>query len=80
MAVMAEKGRKQNIHLRPHIKTRQSAKIGRWFRAEKVKAATVSSLSMGHYFASHGWKGFTTAFPINWRETAELSTSRKNFF
>lgn len=68
IAVMAEKARSQNIHFRPHFKTHQSAEIGKWFRAEKVKAITVSSVSMGHYFASHGWKDLTIAFPLNWRE------------
>ena len=68
IAIMAEKVRKQNIHFRPHFKTHQSAEIGKWFRAEKVKAITVSSLSMGKYFADHGWKDFLIAFPVNWRE------------
>lgn len=68
IAIMAEKVRKQNIHFRPHFKTHQSAEIAKWFRAEKVKAITVSSVSMGHYFASHGWKDLTIAFPVNWRE------------
>jgi len=68
IAIMAEKVRGQNIHFRPHFKTHQSAEIGKWFRAEKVKSITVSSVSMGQYFASHGWKDILIAFPINWHE------------
>ena len=73
IAILAEKVRKQNIHFRPHFKTHQSAEIGKWFRAEKVKAITVSSVSMGHYFASHGWRDLTIAFPVNWREMDDIN-------
>jgi D-serine deaminase-like pyridoxal phosphate-dependent protein len=73
LAVMAARAREQNIHFRPHFKTHQSAEVGKWFRAEKVKAITVSSVSMGEYFASHGWKDITIAFPVNWREMDTLN-------
>jgi len=68
IAIMADKARAQHVHFRPHFKTHQSAEIGKWFGAAGVKAITVSSVSMGQYFASHGWKDITIAFPFNWRE------------
>lgn len=73
IAVMAAKAQKQNIHFRPHFKTHQSAEVGKWFRTENVKAITVSSIKMGQFFASHGWRDITIAFPFNWREMDALN-------
>jgi len=53
-----------NCTFRPHFKTHQSADVGEWFREQGVEAITVSSVSMGHYFASHGWRDLTIAFPF----------------
>jgi len=61
------------IIFRPHFKTHQSAAIGEWFRAEGVTAITVSSVSMAHYFAAHGWKDITVAFPVNLLEIDEIN-------
>jgi D-serine deaminase-like pyridoxal phosphate-dependent protein len=69
---MVEKARNAKIRFRPHFKTHQSAQIGEWFRTEGVSAITVSSLSMGAYFASHGWEDITVAFPFNPREIEDL--------
>lgn len=73
IAEMAAKAYLQKVHFRPHFKTHQSAEVAKWFRAEKVKAITVSSVSMGEYFASHGWKDILIAFPVNWREMDVLN-------
>jgi len=65
---MAEKARRSGVRFRPHFKTHQSAAVGEWFRAEGVETITVSSLAMAGYFAAHGWRDITVAFPVNWRE------------
>lgn len=54
--------------LRPHFKTHQSGLIGKWFADAGIKAITVSSVQMASYFAMHGWRDITIAFPINLRE------------
>jgi len=71
---MVSKSKEQGKLFRPHFKTHQSAEIGSWFRKTGVKAITVSSVSMAKYFASHGWKDITIAFPVNWREINEINT------
>jgi D-serine deaminase-like pyridoxal phosphate-dependent protein len=63
--IMAEKAKRHHVLLRPHFKTHQSIEIGRWFRNYGVKCITVSSVNMGHYFASDGWDDITIAFPFN---------------
>lgn len=65
---MAETIRNSRRRFRPHFKTHQSATIGEWFRDEGVDAITVSSVRMAEYFADHGWRDITIAFPVNWRE------------
>lgn len=74
---MAEKARRQHIRFRPHFKTHQSAAIGEWFREEGVSAITVSSVDMAAYFAAHDWQDITIAFPVNWREIAEINALAK---
>ncbi|RLD73544.1 MAG: alanine racemase, partial [Bacteroidetes bacterium] len=61
---MAEKARKHHLSFRPHFKTHQSAEIGNWFKDAGVDKITVSSVSMAEYFAKHGWKDITIAFPL----------------
>jgi D-serine deaminase-like pyridoxal phosphate-dependent protein len=70
---MVTKSNTQGKKFRPHFKTHQSAEIGGWFRKAGVKAITVSSVSMARYFANHGWKDITIAFPVNWREINEIN-------
>ena len=70
---MVQKASAEDIRLRPHFKTHQSAAIGEWFREAGVTAITVSSVDMGAYFADHGWKDITVAFPVNWREMDEIN-------
>jgi D-serine deaminase-like pyridoxal phosphate-dependent protein len=62
---MAQKAAKYNLRFRPHFKTHQSLKAGRWFRQFGVDAITVSSVQMAEYFASDGWNDITVAFPVN---------------
>jgi len=69
---MAEKANQFDLTFRPHMKTHQSAHIGRWFREVGVQAITVSSLKMARYFANHGWKDITIAIPCNVLQLAEL--------
>ncbi|MDO9257413.1 MAG: alanine racemase [Bacteroidales bacterium] len=70
---MAKKAREHKVIFRPHFKTHQSAEIGEWFREEGVTAITVSSVSMAQYFANHGWKDITIAFPVNLLEIDEIN-------
>jgi D-serine deaminase-like pyridoxal phosphate-dependent protein len=70
---MVSKSKAQGKQFRPHFKTHQSAEIGGWFRKAGVKTITVSSVSIAKYFASHGWKNITIAFPVNWREINEIN-------
>ena len=70
---ISEKARGQGVKFRPHFKTHQSAEIGTWFREVGVKAITVSSVRMADYFARHGWRDISIAFPINWREMEEIN-------
>jgi D-serine deaminase-like pyridoxal phosphate-dependent protein len=65
---MSSKAQRSGIIFRPHFKTHQSVRIGEWFRSEGVEQITVSSLPMATYFARHGWKDITVAFPVNIRE------------
>lgn len=65
---MAERARRNGAALRPHLKTHQSATIGRIFREAGVSAGTVSSAGMAAYFADSGWDDLTIAFPVNLRE------------
>ena len=70
---MVEKTRISRVHFRPHFKTHQSAVIGGWFRPPGVDAITVSSVAMAKYFADHGWKDITIAFPVNLREIQNIN-------
>jgi len=73
IARMADKARRCGVRFRPHFKTHQSAVIGEWFRAEGVRAITVSSVVMAAYFADHGWNDITIAFPVNWLEVETIN-------
>jgi D-serine deaminase-like pyridoxal phosphate-dependent protein len=69
---MARKAATHGIRFRPHFKTHQSAGIGDWFRSVGVDAITVSSVAMATYFADHGWRDITIAFPVNLREIDQI--------
>lgn len=70
---MAAKVQGQRVIFRPHFKTHQSATISEWFKTEGVTAITVSSVAMAQYFAYHGWKDITIAFPVNILEIDEIN-------
>lgn len=70
---MAEKAKQSRVHFRPHFKTHQSAQIGEWFRKMGVAAITVSSVEMASYFAQHGWRDITIAFPVNLLEIGDIN-------
>ncbi|MEM1322600.1 MAG: alanine racemase [Bacteroidota bacterium] len=63
--MMVDKARRNQVVLRPHLKTPQSQAIARWLRAEGVTQITVSSIRMAAYFAEDGWTDITVAFPFN---------------
>ena len=75
---MAEKARAAGVRFRPHFKTHQSAAIGTWFRDVGVEAITVSSLDMARYFAAHGWRDITVAFPANVLESDKIDLLAQN--
>ena len=62
---MVKRAQDAKVQLRPHFKTHQSAAIGDWFRDAGIERITVSSLEMAAYFADHGWRDITVAFPCN---------------
>lgn len=62
---LAAKAANSQVRFRPHFKTHQSARIGEWFRQSGVDSITVSSVEMALYFAQHGWRDITIAFPVN---------------
>ncbi len=71
---MAGKAAAAGVRFRPHFKTHQSAEVGEWFRACGVESITVSSVAMARYFADHGWRDITIAFPANVREMTHIDT------
>lgn len=70
---MAEKARANDLSFKPHMKTHQSAEIGKWLRDSGAKAITVSSIQMAEYFADHGWRDITIAFPCNIRSIDRMN-------
>lgn len=74
---MAEKARASGVRFRPHFKTHQSAEVGEWFREFGVEQITVSSVDMARYFAAHGWRDITIAFPLNVREIEKINALAK---
>src|SRR6056297_1576906 len=70
---MAEKAARSGVMFRPHFKTHQSAHVADWFAACGVQVITVSSVRMALYFAAHGWKDITIAFPVNLREIDDIN-------
>ena len=70
---MAAKAARSRTRLRPHAKTHQSTAIAAWCRDAGVTALTTSSVAMARYFADHGWRDLTIAFPVNWRELGAIA-------
>jgi D-serine deaminase-like pyridoxal phosphate-dependent protein len=77
MQRMAEKADKNNLQLKPHVKTHQSIAIGRWMRDYGINTITVSSVKMAEYFARAGWNDITIAFPCNPRQAERLNKLAK---
>lgn len=61
---MAERAAAAGVDFRPHFKTHQSTVVGNWVRDAGVSGITVTSPSMGAYFARDGWRDMTIAFPF----------------
>jgi len=78
LARMHQKAVQNSVGIRPHFKTHQSAEIGELFREKGVDKITVSSVSMAEYFANHGWKDITIAFPVNLREVTKIDNLAGN--
>jgi len=74
---IAEKAKRNNVRLRPHFKTHQSAEIGNWFKEFGIQAITVSSIRMAECFANEGWKDITIAFPVNTLEITKINDLAK---
>lgn len=70
---MTQKAQRSSVRFRPHFKTHQSAQIAEWFREFGIDAITVSSVEMAMYFAQHGWKDITIAFPVNILEIENIN-------
>jgi D-serine deaminase-like pyridoxal phosphate-dependent protein len=70
---MLSKANDAGAIFRPHFKTHQSGVVGQWFRTFGTNKITVSSVSMAQYFALHGWKDITIAFPVNLRELSAIN-------
>ena len=71
--LMAKKAKDSNVEFRPHFKTHQSRMIGELFKAEGVKAITVSSVEMADFFIDDGWNDITIAFPVDIRKMERLN-------
>lgn len=69
---MQIKAAASQLIFRPHFKTHQSAEIGQFFKEKGIVKITVSSVSMARFFARHGWKDITIAFPVNLAEIDEI--------
>ena len=70
---IAKKAHFSGTALWPHFKTHQSVTIGNWFKDYKIAGVTVSSLTMGKYFAEAGWRNIYIAFPLNINEIDEIA-------
>jgi len=70
---MNEKAKSNKVDFRPHFKTHFSAEIGKWYQEVGINKITVSSIDMAVYFANHGWKDITIAFPVNILEINTLN-------
>jgi len=73
---MAAKADKLGLQFRPHFKTHQSLKIGKWFKEAGVSKIAVSSVTMAEYFAGE-WDDITIAFPVNILEIDAINALAK---
>ncbi|HUQ30660.1 MAG TPA: alanine racemase [Pyrinomonadaceae bacterium] len=63
-ARVCEIARRNNVRLRPHIKTHKCVEVARIQTAGQDGALTVSTLAEAQAFARHGFSDFTYAVPI----------------
>lgn len=70
---MVSKAERNNLVLKPHVKTHQSLEVGKWCRESEINKITVSSVKMAEYFSADGWNDITIAFPVNPREIDRLN-------
>lgn len=75
---MKDKAENAGAVFRPHFKTHQSGLIGEWYRNLGIEKITVSSVTMAQYFALHGWRDITLAFPVNLREISSINELLKS--
>ena len=73
---MVAKAQRHKVDFRPHFKTHQSLKIGKWFAELGVNKITVSSVAMAEYFSSD-WNDITIAFPTNILEIEKINALAK---
>ncbi len=64
LSSMAERARRLEVALRPHIKTHKCVEIARRQRALGSRGITVSTLYEAKVFADHGFDDITWAFPV----------------
>lgn len=70
---MLNKAQTNNISLRPHFKTHQSADVAKWYRELGITKAAVSSMKMAEYFVKHNWNDLLLAFPFNPHEAQKAN-------
>ena len=62
--VMCEIAQRNNVHLRPHIKTHKCIEVAKIQTDGHDGAITVSTLAEARAFAKHGFRDITYAVPI----------------
>jgi D-serine deaminase-like pyridoxal phosphate-dependent protein len=70
-ARISEIVKRNNVKLRPHIKTHKCVEVGRIQTAGRDGGVTVSTLAEARAFADHGFSDFTYAVPIERGKFAE---------
>ena len=70
---MKERARKNNVFLRPHVKTHKTVEIARMQVSEEFQGITVSTLAEAHFFQKAGFEDIAYAFPITPNKVAEAA-------
>ena len=79
---MKERAQKNNVTLRPHVKTHKTAEIARMQITAEAPGITVSTLAEARFYQKSGFEDITYAFPIaanKLDEAAELTAKLKAF-
>ncbi|CAB1059390.1 low-specificity D-threonine aldolase [Olavius sp. associated proteobacterium Delta 1] len=80
--MMKARAQKNNVNLRPHVKTHKTAEIAKMQTAPEAPGITVSTLAEARFYQKSGFKDISYAFPITANklsEAAELSASLNVF-